>query len=109
MQITQNPPIFRQWQIADGNIFRLTPYEEHLASHIRVPWTGIDHVRSDIGDHEVQKLSRRQHGSSSGRNGCLTQLAAVVMDRPLARALRGNDSPVTTHAHGPHEQAKKKM
>lgn len=30
-----------------------------------------------------------------------SQLAAVVMLRPLARAFKGNDSPVTTHAHGP--------
>jgi len=28
-------------------------------------------------------------------------LAAVVMLRPLARAFKGNDSPVTTHAQGP--------
>lgn len=30
-----------------------------------------------------------------------SQLAAVVMLRPLARAFKGKDSPVTTHAHGP--------
>lgn len=38
-----------------------------------------------------------------------SQLLAVVMERHLARALRGNSSPVTTHATGPQELAKKKM
>ena len=38
-----------------------------------------------------------------------SQLAAVVMERPRARALRGKISPVTTQAQGPQEQAKKKM
>ena len=38
-----------------------------------------------------------------------SQLDAVVMDRPLALALSGKISPVTTQAHGPQEQAKKKM
>lgn len=38
-----------------------------------------------------------------------SQLLAVVMDNPLARTLRGNNSPVTTHATGPQDDAKKKM
>lgn len=38
-----------------------------------------------------------------------SQLEAVVIDRLFARTLSGKISPVTTHAHGPHEQAKKKM
>lgn len=38
-----------------------------------------------------------------------SQLLAVVIERPFARALRGKISPVTTQAHGPQEQAKKKM
>lgn len=31
------------------------------------------------------------------------------MERHLARAFNGNSSPVTTHATGPQEEAKKKM
>jgi|TARA_R110002003_G_scaffold33_5_gene2080 hypothetical protein len=38
-----------------------------------------------------------------------SQLDAVVMDKHLARALSGYNSPVTTHATGPQELAKKKM
>lgn len=34
---------------------------------------------------------------------------AVVIERHLARAFSGNSSPVTTHATGPQEEAKKKM
>ena len=38
-----------------------------------------------------------------------SQLEAVVMDKDLDRTLRGKISPVTTHATGPHEHAKKKI
>lgn len=38
-----------------------------------------------------------------------SQFEAVVMDRDLARTLRGKISPVTTQAQGPQEQAKKKL
>jgi hypothetical protein len=38
-----------------------------------------------------------------------SQLLAVVMLKALALTFNGNSSPVTTHATGPHELAKKKM
>lgn len=38
-----------------------------------------------------------------------SQLEEVVMLSPLARAFSGKVSPVTTHAHGPQLDAKKKM
>ena len=38
-----------------------------------------------------------------------SQLDAVVKERHFARAFRGNNSPVTTHATGPQLDAKKKM
>jgi hypothetical protein len=38
-----------------------------------------------------------------------SQLLAVVIESDLARTFKGKISPVTTHAHGPQEQAKKKM
>jgi hypothetical protein len=41
------------------------------------------------------------------RGGCSNDL--LVMERDLARTLRGKISPVTTQATGPQEQAKKKM
>jgi hypothetical protein len=37
------------------------------------------------------------------------QFDAVVILRHFARAFNGNSSPVTTHATGPHELAKKKI
>jgi hypothetical protein len=38
-----------------------------------------------------------------------SQLLAVVMESDFARTLSGKISPVTTQAHGPQEEAKKKM
>jgi hypothetical protein len=38
-----------------------------------------------------------------------SQLVAVVMDNALALTFKGNSSPVTTHATGPNELAKKKI
>jgi hypothetical protein len=38
-----------------------------------------------------------------------SQLEAVVIDKLFARILSGKISPVTTHAHGPQDEAKKKM
>jgi hypothetical protein len=35
-----------------------------------------------------------------------SQFVAVVMERHLARTLRGKSSPVTTQATGPQEEAK---
>ena len=35
-----------------------------------------------------------------------SQLVAVVIERHFARTLRGNSSPVTTQATGPHELAR---
>lgn len=37
------------------------------------------------------------------------QFVAVVIDKHFARTFNEYNSPVTTHATGPHEQAKKKM
>jgi hypothetical protein len=49
------------------------------------------------------------YGVAYARAKLSSQLVAVVMDKALALTFRGNSSPVTTHATGPQELAKKKM
>lgn len=46
---------------------------------------------------------------SAHARGFSYQFVAVVIDRHFARTFNEYNSPVTTHATGPHEQAKKKM
>lgn len=58
-----------------------------------------------IGHKQIEVQCSRNYRHTQLNN----QLLAVVMDSDLARTLSGKISPVTTHAQGPQEEAKKKM
>ena len=87
-----NAPRVEAYNEEDADEAASTPDEEDLGTHVGVTGTVVDHVG---GAYPIAKFR--------------SQFDAVVIERDLARTLRGKISPVTTHATGPHEQAKKKM
>jgi hypothetical protein len=92
----------------DADEAECSPDKEDFAAEVGALL--VDHVRCCICDGPVEEPV-----------GCLVSLLAagvarrdrieltVVMERHFARDLSGNNSPVTTHATGPQELAKKKM
>jgi hypothetical protein len=92
----------------DADEAKCAPNEKDLGLKVRTLL--IDHVGCGVRDGPVKKLQMQsQYKQLIIRREKRTQLEAVVIDRHLARALSGYNSPVTTHATGPHELAKKKM
>ena len=71
----------------------------------------VDHVWRAVGDCPVEEpVGGYIIKSTSFLDFVLLLVVSpVVIERHFARAFKGNSSPVTTHATGPHELAKKKM
>lgn len=89
-----------------------TPDEEDFA--LKVGTLLVDHVGGGVGDCPVEepvagscRIVRTAQEFACML--CTSHEYLLVIDRHLARALRGKISPVTTHATGPQELAKKKM
>jgi hypothetical protein len=86
------------------------PDEEDLGTEVGVSRAVVDHVGGGVSDGKVKEpVTYQRLALVSCALKILDNLLAVVIERDLARTLRGKISPVTTHATGPQEQAKKKM
>lgn len=92
------------------------PDEEDLRLQVGVAGAVVDEIGGGVSNGPVEEpLSREvshvpvlpMQFSWNGRD--LLTFVAVVILKLLARNFRGKISPVTTHARGPHVDAKKKM